>query len=309
MWLLLTVGITSTTTRPPRHHLKPSTFQNLDVCPPLVTRLEPPFFVCAETICLRWRSRATAARVVCEEEAGWLVKKQEFLEGWFDVWWFSCAMDKPSCCGRAWGHRRDSDGEGDSVSFMTKMSSIETGPASDEPSNGSTRSRPTSTYIRGRWKGFPGTLLWTILLMTSLCAVPTSAVFIDFQNCLSDGYQKNTPTQLQFVPLFLSAVFNTSNADHNLNVTVWGNVTGSGPTHLVQIPSWNNTAYWEGNQTNLGGKILDNPEPDAEDPKLTTLFNKVNVLTYEPWSESVSFCGGLGGGYECPLGPNFTANA
>lgn len=71
----------------------------------------------------------------------------------------------------------------------------------------------------------------------------------------------------------------------------------------------NDTAYWEGNSTNLGGKILDSPEPDAANPKLTTLFNKVNVLTYEPWSESVRFCDQLGNGYDCPLGPNFTANA
>jgi hypothetical protein len=115
------------------------------------------------------------------------------------------------------------------------------------------------------------------------------------------------PLQLQFDPLYLDAVFNTTDSSHNLHITVWGNVTGSGPENLVILPPANNTAYWNSNQTNLGGKIEDNPTPDGVN-KLTTLFNKVNVLTYEPWSETVEFCNQLINA-TCPLAPSFNANA
>lgn len=150
-------------------------------------------------------------------------------------------------------------------------------------------------------------LAWVLILVASLWVVPTSAVFIDFQNCLSDSYQKNTPLQLQFVPKFLDAVFNTTNPDHNLNVTVWGNVTGSGPDHLVILPPASDTDYWQSNQTNLGGKILDLPEPDSAQPKLTTLFTKASVLSYEPYSNSTAFCTQLTNSV-CPLAPVFNVN-
>jgi hypothetical protein len=54
----------------------------------------------------------------------------------------------------------------------------------------------------------------------------------------------------------------------------------------------------------MGGKILDNPDPDSTDPKLTTLFNEVNVLTYSPYSHATDFCNELENG-TCPLGPVF----
>jgi hypothetical protein len=225
------------------------------------------------------------------------------------------AMEKSSCGDWTRSGSRDDHGEEETVYIMTKMSLLSKEAARPpwddivELSREPTRSGQTRTCIRGWWRECSGSFIWMVLLVASVCIVPTSAAFIDFTNCLSDGYQTNTPTQLQFTPLYFNAVFNTTNSNHNLAVTVWGNVSGSGPTDLVQIPNMNDTAYWESNQTNLGGKILDNPDPNALNPKLTTLFNKVNVLTYEPWSQSVRFCNSLGGGYGCPLGPNFTANA
>jgi hypothetical protein len=167
---------------------------------------------------------------------------------------------------------------------------------------------PTAWAYKRRWRGGNTVMFsWVLILVASLWIVPISAVFIDFQNCLSNGYQKNTPIQLQFIPKFLNAVFDTKNPDHNLNVTVWGNVAGSGPDHLVILPPPNNTDYWGSNQTNLGGKILDLPEPDDPKPKLTTLFTKVNVLSYEPYSNSSAFCGQLHNG-ACPLAPVFNVN-
>jgi hypothetical protein len=144
------------------------------------------------------------------------------------------------------------------------------------------------------------------LLTVLLGAVPTSAVFVKFENCLSEGVQTNSPLQLQFVPMFMDAKFNTTNPENALQVTVWGNVTGSGTDQLVVLPPLNDP-YWDSNQANLGGKIQDEPDPTAASPKLTTLTNKVNVLTYEPWSQAVDFCAQLIN-VTCPLAPRFFAN-
>ena len=149
-----------------------------------------------------------------------------------------------------------------------------------------------------------GTLGFFMVLAASLWIVPASAVFIKFQNCLSESAQ-NEPLQLQLVPQFVNAVFNTTDPSHNLRVTVYANVSGStvAPPWLVSPPG-NDTAYWGSNQTDMGGKILDNPYPDSIDPHLTTLFNKVNVLTYSPYNHATDFCNELENG-TCPLGPVF----
>jgi hypothetical protein len=57
----------------------------------------------------------------------------------------------------------------------------------------------------------------------------------------------------------------------------------------------------------MGGKILDDPYPDSIDPHLTTLFNKVNVLTYSPYNHATDFCNELENG-TCPLGPVFNGS-
>lgn len=147
-----------------------------------------------------------------------------------------------------------------------------------------------------------------LLVIISLWIVPASAAFIEFDNCLSESVQKDTPKQLQFTPYFVNAVFNTTDPSHTLQITVWGNVSGSGPTTKVVLPAWNNTEYWNSNQTAQGGKIVDIPDPTLTNPKLTTLFNKVDVLTYEPYSNAVDFCQQLGKNFSCPLSPVFSGN-
>jgi hypothetical protein len=149
-----------------------------------------------------------------------------------------------------------------------------------------------------------GTLGFFMALAASLWIVPASAVFIKFQNCLSESAQ-NEPLQLQLVPQFVNAVFNTTDPSHNLRVTVYANVSGStvAPPWLVS-PLGNDTAYWDSNRTDIGGKILDDPYPDSIDPHLTTLFNTVNVLTYSPYNHATDFCNELENG-TCPLGPVF----
>jgi ML-like domain len=183
-------------------------------------------------------------------------------------------------------------------------------PRTSSPQQGSLptiRAQRADMPLRWRQSCPFGTLGYLLVLIASLWVIPTSAVFIDFQNCLSQSYQNDVPLQLQFDPLYMDAVFNTTDPSHNLHITVWGNVTGSGPEILVLLPPADNKTYWSSNETNLGGKIEDNPTPDGAN-KLTTLFSKVNVLTYEPWSQTVEFCNQLINA-SCPLSPSFTANA
>lgn len=128
-----------------------------------------------------------------------------------------------------------------------------------------------------------------LLLSLVLFLSPVSAVYVNFDNCLSDNTQ--TGGILQFDPRLVSAVFDQT---FNLNVTVWGNVTGSITTGTPDYSNPNSTY----------GKIVDNPDPTGANLE-TTLFRKVQFLSYEPWSDSISFCDALLQG-ECPLGPTFS---
>ena len=169
------------------------------------------------------------------------------------------------------------------------------------------RSCPTSFHRLSpkisRWTTFTVTLL----IICSLAA-SASAALIPFENCLGDNIlnpAEEADRMLQWVPLFVDASYDTEDGRHTLTVTVWGNVTGhfylneelpSSPDH----PDWTDPGV-------STGKILENPEPDAERPVITTLQSKVNVLTYEPWNNVASFCGSLDNG-ECPLAPVFNTS-
>ncbi|CAL3962205.1 unnamed protein product [Diplocarpon coronariae] len=163
---------------------------------------------------------------------------------------------------------------------------------------------------RLRRKASIGIVPFFLVLVATIWVAPASAVFVEFQNCLSAGTQNNLPLELQFVTLFVDAVFNTTDSNHPLQVTVWGNVTGStvGSSPRLILPDGNNTDYWNSNRTENGGKIVNIPYPDLANPKLTTLSNKVNVLTYQGWNTDVDFCESLING-SCPLGPRFNVNA
>lgn len=162
------------------------------------------------------------------------------------------------------------------------------------------RSRTSTKFSSAVW----GML---VVLISTFWVTPVSAVFIEFSNCLEESYQGNTPYQLQFVPYFLWAVFNTTDSTHNLALQVFGDVKGSGPGPSISIPPLSNdTAYWQSNSSDTyNGKIADEPDPASQ--KLTTLSNKVTVLTYEPFNEYVDFCQQLVNG-TCPLGPSFNAS-
>jgi hypothetical protein len=176
----------------------------------------------------------------------------------------------------------------------------------------SVRDQAHASRLRFRASTKISSSIWGILmiLISTFWIVPVSAVFIEFSNCLDQSYKVpsfGSPEELQFTPYFLFAVFNTTNSAHNLAVQVWGNVSGSGPgTQTTAAPSSTDIAYWQSNSSDTyNGKIADEPDPDTQ--KLTTLSNKVTVLTYEPYTEYVDFCNQLVNG-SCPLGPSFNAS-
>lgn len=141
-----------------------------------------------------------------------------------------------------------------------------------------------------------------LIFLATLCAQPVEAAQINFENCLPDNYRyNNNPVLLQFVPLYVDAVFDTENPTHSLRVTAYGNVTGTNTNE--PLPAWN-SSDWRDPKMTLG-KILRDPNPNGPDPKLTTLHSKVNVLTYEPWNGDFDFCNTALVNASCPLGPVF----
>ncbi|OBT67556.1 hypothetical protein VE03_03791 [Pseudogymnoascus sp. 23342-1-I1] len=138
------------------------------------------------------------------------------------------------------------------------------------------------------------------LIAASLCVTPVQAVLVRFENCLSDSYIASVPKKLQFTPMFVDASFNASSDAHNLQFKVYGNVSGAYTN--VNLPPANDPAWANPNVTD--GKIQNLPLPIY---KYTTLFNKINVVTYTPWSQPLNFCDQVGNGV-CPLGPAFSAD-
>ncbi|KAK7951251.1 uncharacterized protein PG986_006979 [Apiospora aurea] len=148
----------------------------------------------------------------------------------------------------------------------------------------------------------PAACQYALLLLALHCVQPASAVLLPFDNCLPSSYIASNNVdhaQLQWVPLYLDAVFDLENPTHNLRVTVYGNVTGT--VGNTTLPLWNST-QWNGTGNVLNGKIQN--QPDGPQGKATTLFSKVDVLSYEPYKTSSNFCNSTKNG-PCPLGPVF----
>jgi hypothetical protein len=140
--------------------------------------------------------------------------------------------------------------------------------------------------------------LLVLLVFLNTMFQRVEAVRIPFENCLGDGIKKASEHMpLQWVPLYLDAIFDTENDTHNLRVTTWGNVTGS--YTAVKLPPPSDPAWTNPNQTD--GKIQRTPDPSFA----TTLVRKVNVLTYEPFHEAKDFCRDALVNGTCPLPPVF----
>ena len=117
-------------------------------------------------------------------------------------------------------------------------------------------------------------------------------------NCL-DAAVKNTAKALQWRVLAVSVVLNRSSSANNLNVTVYGNVTGE--QFDKDLPSFDDTKYWE-NRNESFGKIDDQ---DRMSGLQSTLFTKVEVLNYIPFNDvGKRFCENVLN-TECPMAPVF----
>ena len=142
------------------------------------------------------------------------------------------------------------------------------------------------------------------MLIVLLLVTHVSAAFINFENCLDPSRINSVPLELQFVPLFVWATFNTSSASHNLNVTVYGNVTGIATQQA--LPKFNDPQWLNPNDT--VGKIPDIAGP-AGDQKYTTFQTSFHVLDYTPYNpDATRFCNSSAL-TPCPLTPAFNISA
>ncbi|KAK4245637.1 hypothetical protein C7999DRAFT_16188 [Corynascus novoguineensis] len=144
-------------------------------------------------------------------------------------------------------------------------------------------------------------VLGSLLFLPNTVLRPAAAAAVPFENCLPETYVNNEPTPLQWTPHQVDASFLATGSKHTLRVTMWGNVTGSFTSVALPPPG---SPHWS-DSSETDGKIVDEPEPDVPKPKLTTLHSKLEVLTYEPWSENTNFCNTSLVNATCPLAPVF----
>lgn len=130
----------------------------------------------------------------------------------------------------------------------------------------------------------------------------TSAVFLDFDNCLDPSIINSSPLQLQFIPFDVAVTFDLMGSLHPLNITVYGNVSGTADQRS-SYPSPNDPQWANPNDT--VGKIVD---LSVENNKYSTLLKSVEVVNFTPYSDASRFCTSLVQG-DCPLGPVFDGNA
>ena len=144
-------------------------------------------------------------------------------------------------------------------------------------------------------------ILWSVLLL-ALCS-PSQAVFLpNFTNCMAASIQTSVPLPLQWIPEAVWVVYGAG-PSYNLNVTVYGNVTGQRDNNA--LPAINSSLWNDANFTN--GKIRDHdPTKDKVNHYSATLVNNFNVLSYTPFSSGpVKFCEATN--RQCPIGPVFYA--
>ncbi|GAB1205603.1 hypothetical protein APSETT445_004281 [Aspergillus pseudonomiae] len=131
---------------------------------------------------------------------------------------------------------------------------------------------------------------------------PTYAALVNFDNCLPAPTIASNPQKLQFVPLDVSVKFDLTNSLHNLNITVYGNVSGTAD-QSSSYPSPDDPQW--ANQNATVGKIVD---LNTANNKYSTLITTIDVVSFSPYSGPTRFCDSTIQG-ECPLGPVFYANA
>lgn len=149
---------------------------------------------------------------------------------------------------------------------------------------------------RCSWMKSPAVAI--VVLLVTVFTQHAAAAFISFDNCLSENIQDSDPLELQFVPLHVWADFNTSSKAHKLNMTIYGNVSGSATVEAYPSPD---DPQWS-NPNSTVGKIVD---LSTSNNKYTTLFTTFNVLSYTPYDAAPArFCNSTIN-QECPLAPAF----
>ena len=141
-------------------------------------------------------------------------------------------------------------------------------------------------------------MLLLLLLMTLLS--PARAVKVAFENCLDKSILDSDPPQLQFVPLDVTVIFDVNDTLHPLNITVYGNVSGTAdrtPAPAPGDPNWSNP-------NSSVGKIVD---LDVANNKYSTAQTNIEMLTFTSYNQAFRFCETLKRG-SCPLGPLFDVN-
>ncbi|GAB7344595.1 hypothetical protein MBLNU457_3090t1 [Dothideomycetes sp. NU457] len=139
------------------------------------------------------------------------------------------------------------------------------------------------------------------LLCFQLFAQHVGAAFIQFQNCLPASVTRSNPLRLQFTPYFFDARFDTNSPGHNLNITIYGNVSGQAVQGTLPPPS--DPSWLDPNNT--FGKLY-NVSPVGNN--YSTLTQKYDVLTYNAYEAPPSeFCESTING-SCPLPPSFNGS-
>lgn len=167
--------------------------------------------------------------------------------------------------------------------------------------------QPRPRPRRKRRNDLTSHLIFTLILVI-LAALPLAdAVFINFDNCLDRSYRTATPVRLQFTPYHVWAKFDNLNATHNLNVTIYGNVSGQLSNRSYPAPS---DPLWSDPKDPFG-KIpvaWQIGKPGNPAGVATTLFPTFDALTYSSWDPgALQFCNYTLNG-NCPLGPIFPEN-
>lgn len=134
------------------------------------------------------------------------------------------------------------------------------------------------------------TLLVGLIQLLLTIVNPSSAASITFQNCLSPDIINNNAT-LQFIPMVANAVFNATTSSHNLNVTVYGNITGS----------LSSNQNWPNDNTNQSDEEIPDVFPGGLRTRLKATFQVLSyILPTVP--QSAPFCDSTLNG-KCPLAP------
>ncbi|KAL4912707.1 hypothetical protein BDW62DRAFT_12595 [Aspergillus aurantiobrunneus] len=158
--------------------------------------------------------------------------------------------------------------------------------------------RDTFRWRPRRHTPLGGIIGWVMVVMLAYLS-SAYAASLEFENCLDSDVIDSQ--QLQFVPLNVSASFDMTSAHNPLNVTVYGNVSGTAD-RSANYPAPDDAQWNDPNAT--VGKIID---LDRDNNNYSTLITSVQVASFLPYSDASRFCDSVTQG-SCPLAPVFNVN-